>query len=183
MTTSITEKSTTFEFDDSWAVLKYDQHPHYRKHLSKIEGTKAVDLVGVQNRNSLFLIEIKDFRHYPIPGERRDNLPTDVAAKARDTIAGLVGACHMSGDSCFKVNIAPVLLSNRVRPRIVFLLIERPPTTSYQAKRYKTRRNILLTELKSRCRWLTTRVHLVDLSECESCISGLTINNRLESSA
>ena len=55
------EAKLRFVFDDSWSVIKYDDHRDYRERISRLDGTKAVDFVAVYANEMLYLIEVKDF--------------------------------------------------------------------------------------------------------------------------
>ena len=55
-----------FEFGERWKIFKLDEHSDYRERIGKIEGTKAVDFLGILDERELYLIEIKDFRQHRI---------------------------------------------------------------------------------------------------------------------
>ena len=64
---NITVDSRTFCFDDSWFIMKYDETPFYKNHLSNKQGwkksMKGVDLIAFDPcAKVLFLIESKDYR-------------------------------------------------------------------------------------------------------------------------
>lgn len=103
MATILDVEKQCFEFGDRWTVaFKYDDSEFYRKEAIKLQGdiegvpqsAKAVDVVGLHEPRGLFLLEVKDFRGHRIGNKHRlrDELATEVAVKARDTIAALVGA-------------------------------------------------------------------------------------------
>ncbi len=89
------EGSLTFDFPANSMASKYDDWAHYRKQVQlACGGHKAVDLVYIC-ANTLWLIEVKDYRNYP--RTKVMNLADEVALKVRDTLAGLVSAhCHAS---------------------------------------------------------------------------------------
>lgn len=58
---NIVEGAHTFQFDNSWHVIKYDDSTFFKKRLNKIAQIKAVDIVAIQG-NILYLIEVKDYR-------------------------------------------------------------------------------------------------------------------------
>jgi hypothetical protein len=76
-------------FDDTWLCEKWDKHPSFTHSVGKLQGTRAVDLLGIHG-NIVYLIEIKDFRSHRIKSKRRQthDLPHKIATKVRDTIAG-----------------------------------------------------------------------------------------------
>jgi hypothetical protein len=69
--TRIEEGYLAFEFGERWRVLKLDEHQYYRKHIGKIDETKAVDFVGIFDDKKLYFIEVKDFRGYRIENKDR----------------------------------------------------------------------------------------------------------------
>ena len=70
--TRIEEGFLAFEFDNHWRIFKLDEHRDYRERIGKLEGTKAVDFLGILDERELYLIEVKDFREYRI--ENKDRL-------------------------------------------------------------------------------------------------------------
>ena len=53
---------------------------------------KAVDLVVLDSESVLWLVEVKDYTHPDAEPVPFDELPGTVAAKCRDTLAGLAAA-------------------------------------------------------------------------------------------
>lgn len=98
--TTIREKNLLFSFDDTWHAVKWDEHADYRNRIGKLEPTKAVDIVAVHGGSHAYFIEIKDFRGSHAEKKAvKEGLLTEIALKVRDTIAGVIGACHMGTDS------------------------------------------------------------------------------------
>lgn len=96
---SITEGALTFEFPAGWVVEKYDATAFHRNRFSNAcGGCKAVDVVAVDPRNRLWLIEVTDYRG-PHPGPKPEDLPMEAAHKVRDTLAGLLAASHHANDA------------------------------------------------------------------------------------
>ena len=93
--TVIAEGDLTFEFADDAHVGKVDDWAFYRRQFSKIQGTKAVDFVCVDG-SDCWLIEVKDYRSHLRP--KHIDLRDEVAAKARDTVAGLAAARRNAND-------------------------------------------------------------------------------------
>ncbi|HEY2343094.1 MAG TPA: hypothetical protein VGH90_08710, partial [Chthoniobacteraceae bacterium] len=94
-----------FEFGDRWIVaFKYDDSVFYRKEAAALQGSidaipqsaKAVDVIGLHDGMGLFLLEAKDFRGHRIANKPRmqGEVAVEVAVKARDTVAALVGAAR-----------------------------------------------------------------------------------------
>lgn len=80
-----------FSFPDSWHVAKYDDWAFYRNQFCGMhDGIKGVDAVAFDGKETLWLIEVKDFRQEgrtkPIP------LHEEVWKKVYDTLAGLFAA-------------------------------------------------------------------------------------------
>lgn len=81
----------SFEFPDSWKATKYDDWTFYKNRFVKMnDGIKAVDLVAFDDQNTLWLIEVKDFRQHG----RQNTTPLheEVWEKVYDTITGLFAA-------------------------------------------------------------------------------------------
>ena len=86
----LTEGVLTFTFPANSMSSKYDGWAHYLNQFQKICGSsKAVDLV-FSDKNTAWLIEIKDFRQHA--RTKTIDLGDEIAIKVRDTIAGLVSA-------------------------------------------------------------------------------------------
>lgn len=88
--TAITEGALTFTFPAGAQVCKYDEMSFYRQQFSRMgNGIKAMDLAFV-DEHTLWLIEVKDYRQHP----RTKTIPLidELAAKLRDTLAGLMSA-------------------------------------------------------------------------------------------
>lgn len=41
------EQNILFSFDDGWVCEKWDDHATYRKGIGRLQGTQAVDFLGV----------------------------------------------------------------------------------------------------------------------------------------
>lgn len=91
---TISEGKLTFIFPDNWKVNKYDESNFVKNHIQKSQGCKAVDILALSN-DSLFMIEIKDFRNYRIESKaslKNDVVLDEVVQKFRDTLTGLYAA-------------------------------------------------------------------------------------------
>ncbi|MEZ4299362.1 MAG: hypothetical protein R3B70_30710 [Polyangiaceae bacterium] len=91
MTFRLVEGDLCFDFDDRWKpILAWDRHVAYRRGIHAIDGSRAVDIVGVYRGRTLYFIEVKDYRVHtrtkPIDPRR------ELDSKVRNTVAGLVGA-------------------------------------------------------------------------------------------
>lgn len=111
---TIDVENIRFAFGESWTVAeKWDDSPAFLGGVARLQGqwedeqtgeivrvgSKAVDLVGVRG-NDIYLIEVKDYRGYPIETKKRQlrELPLAIGCKVRDTVAGLIGASRSITD-------------------------------------------------------------------------------------
>ena len=120
------EGRLTFDFPDGGPdVAKYDEWSFFRNQFQTVcGGVTAVDFIFVETART-WLIEVKDYRHH-----RRTkvaDLAGEVAAKVRDTLAGLA-ACRCNANDAMEQRIAARALSTR-RLGIV-LHLEQPVTSS-----------------------------------------------------
>ena len=119
----------TFDFNDDWQVVKYDDDTFHIKHFQGFAGgSKAVDLVAFGN-GELWLIECTDYRK---PGSTKpSDLFLEVACKVRATLAGLVAAksTSHSSDGTQTKSIAEAALKHPYRLRIA-LHLEQPTKPS-----------------------------------------------------
>ncbi|MRG97631.1 hypothetical protein [Polyangium spumosum] len=155
-----------FSFGESWTVVeKWDDSPPYRKGIHGLDGTKAVDIVGVRG-GDLYLIEVKDFRGHAIETKKRQpkELPLAIGCKVRDTVAGLVGANRQGRESW--VETCAQLLLNAKRRVHVIAWIEDPDLRAPEplGKRLMWQ-NTRAKELRQRLAWLTPRVHVASRLE------------------
>jgi hypothetical protein len=95
-TAAFTEGALEVEIADVFAWVRWDQAAAYRQGLQKMTGTKAVEAIVVHDDGDALYLEIKDFRRHRIANKRRltsGELVAEVAAKVRDSLAGLVWSC------------------------------------------------------------------------------------------
>jgi len=95
------EGKLRFEFSARWQIVKLDQHPQYRQGIEKLDGTKAVDFVGLFNQRDLYFIEVKDFRGHRIENKQRlrsGELALEMGQKVRDSLACLIAGCRTTTD-------------------------------------------------------------------------------------
>jgi hypothetical protein len=87
-----------FVFASSWRASKYDEWSYYKNQFGSTRA-KAVDIVALDGKGDLFLIEVKDYTHPDTSHVPLDQLPTTVAEKCRDTLGGLAaGRIHATGE-------------------------------------------------------------------------------------
>lgn len=88
--TTLVEGRLTFTFPAGAQVCKYDELSFYRNQFIKMaDGIKAIDLAYVEG-NTLWLIEVKDYRHNP--RIKTISLVDEMAGKLRNSLAGLWAA-------------------------------------------------------------------------------------------
>lgn len=81
----------TFTFPNHWNVSKYDDWSFYRNQFSRQgSGIKAVDAIALDANDTVFLIEVKDYRH-PDTG-KPSQLPAAIASKVLHTLSAMLPA-------------------------------------------------------------------------------------------
>lgn len=174
------EEHQRFAFDDrQWTVVKYDDHRDYREKIAKLDGTKAVDFVGLHNGPDgvLYWIEVKDFRGYRIQTKRRlsdGGLATEVGQKVRDSIAGVIGAYCMSGQWETWRPFVKAIWRRKCSTRVLLWLeednIPGPPGRRQNAAQVQAHL------LRERLGWLKARVLVVSQS-LGGCPPGLAVSD------
>ena len=120
--TTLTEGNLTFTFDDDCDVGKYDDWSFYRRSFQNAAGgSKGVDFVCA-SESVAWLIEVKDYRRHPRTNPL--DLSDEIAAKVRDTLAGLATAATNADDVTEK-EIAQRALSSERRWKVA-LHLEQP---------------------------------------------------------
>ena len=84
------EGKIVFSFPDSVQASQYDKWSFYRKQFQSVAGgSKAVDFLCVA-KGAAWLVEVKDYRFH---GRMKESeIAAEIAAKVRDTLAGLAAA-------------------------------------------------------------------------------------------
>jgi len=176
MPVTIDEKFLRFRFDDTWVVIKYDDHRDYRERIQHLPETKGVEFVAVLHEMSLYFIEAKDFRGHRIENRARvkdGELAIEVAQKVRDTIAGIVAAHHRGSTEDWSRFIE--CLTNSVNPVRVLLWLEDDSPSAPRGRRHN-QASVVTDRLKQHLRWLTPRVLVVGLTVGAAPV-GLTVTN------
>jgi hypothetical protein len=122
----LTEGALAFTFAPGAIADHYDRWSFYRNQFQNgcAQDNKAVDLV-CRFRQETWLIEVKDYRHHA--RTKVIDLADEIAAKVRDTLAGLVAA-RCNANKAKERDLAHQLLSAR-KIRVV-LHLEQPVTKS-----------------------------------------------------
>jgi len=115
----LTEGALAFTFVPEAIADHYDRWSFYRNQFQNgcAQDNKAVDLV-CRFRQETWLIEVKDYRHHA--RTKVIDLADEIAAKVRDTLAGLVAA-RCNANEAKERDLARQLLSAK-RIRVVLHL-------------------------------------------------------------
>lgn len=170
------EEHLRFRFDDSWLVIKYDEHRDYREWIERLDETKAVDFVALQADSPLFLIEVKDFRGHRIENRERlreGELAIEIGQKVRDTVAGIVGAYHRGNDEDWQRAVQR--MGCRETPVHVILWLEQDLPHGPRGRR-QNQASVLIDALRRRLQWLTPRILVVSL-RTGNAPDGLQVTN------
>ena len=169
-----------FAFDDQqWTVVKYDDHRDYRQRIAKLQGTKAVDFIGLQNGPDgvFYWIEVKDFRGYRIHNKHRlsdGELATEAGEKVRDSVAGVVGAyCTSSQWEVWRPFVRAIWQRNSAIRVLLWLEednIPGPPGRRPNAAQVQAQL------LEEKLDWLTARVLVVSQAR-GGCPRGLVVTD------
>ena len=191
--TIIEEGNQRLVFDTSWRALKFDDHPQHKKRAVCLQGvveagdegketvsTKAVDVVALRG-DQLVLIELKDFRLSP--GVNRDRwlragmgLSVEVPAKARDTVATLVGAVRH--DDCGDLRPMAKALIEATAPQVVLLLeTGYAPDPNAKNPRERNYRKTMMDEMKAKLSFLGAKVLVLGQDNVSRFLHGLTVTN------
>ena len=106
--TTITLDHLLFEFPDGWQVVKFDEWKFYTRHFQGTlgGGVKAADLIAIDETNTAWFIEVKDYRVHP--RTKPSCLAQEVAEKIYDTFAALLPA-RVNGEVPAEVAFTTVL--------------------------------------------------------------------------
>ncbi len=162
----IREDNLEFDFDDNhWKVFKFDDHPYYRDRMEKLDGTKAIDFLGIFD-DQLFLIEVKDFRgHTPENRGRllKGELPIEIAQKVRDSLACIVGAYRNPSHTGYWHPYAKLLCNPDKRVKVVVWL-ETDPPPSHPRSRQRLGASVSMNAFKRKLTWLDSRVLVCNIN-------------------
>ncbi|MCP5518981.1 MAG: hypothetical protein H7A45_17195 [Verrucomicrobiales bacterium] len=183
MPTQLDVENQCFEFGDEWTIaFKYDDTDFYRREATKLQGvihpiphsTKAVDLIGVHRVSGMVLLEAKDFRGRRIANKPRleGEVSVEVAVKARDTIAALIGAARKP-----IAEFPSGQLVDALKPgKDVLVVLWLEDDTFRDAAKAKATLGTLNQRLKSLLSWLNVRTFVL-ASSVPNRINHLTVTN------
>jgi hypothetical protein len=132
------------DMPDGWWVWKYDDSAFHRNQFQNFAGgSKAVDAVALAADDTLWLIEIKDYRRHR--RRKPSSVFAEVAAKVRATLAGLATARTRANDQdeqnwaaqamrCRRIRVA-LQLAQPVKPSRLFPQVVDPVDAKMQLRR------------------------------------------------
>jgi len=183
--TRIEEGNLAFEFGERWSVFKLDEHRDYRGRIGKLTETKAVDFIGILDDNTLYFIEVKDFRNHRIANKDRLlkgkmpdcqliegkcqlikgelPLPIELAQKVRDSVACIIGAYQSSSNPAHWTPYAKLLCQKEKQIKVILWLERDLPSHPSLIK--KTRAFLKANVFKQQLRWLTSHVRVENMEE------------------
>jgi hypothetical protein len=124
--TTLREGKIEYHFESDWTASKYDEWIFYREHFEKaLGGNKAVDFVAHDPQDTLWLVELKDYRAHP--RTKSLALAEEVALKVRDTMAGLLAASKWHSQHADLANAQKHIAARRFR---IVLHLEQPARNS-----------------------------------------------------
>lgn len=119
---TVVEGRLRFDFHEDWTASQFDKWSFYRNQFQSIcGGTKAVDILAIEPRTTLWMIEVKDYRRH-----RRAkiiDLAEEVALKAKDSLSAIVAASANANDRREREIAAAALKCRQLR---VVLHLEQP---------------------------------------------------------
>ena len=170
--TTFLESDLKFQFSSNWWVVQYDDLTDYANLKNTVEGSKAVDFIGILSNKTLVFFEIKNFRGHRIENKPRlsaghDPLELEIAQKVRDTLAGVAAASRNSTHLRTEwQRVLSFLQNERINVEVV-LWLEEDKTPQYEAtrKRMQAVGGVLAQRLKQKLTWLTNRVFVCSIVE------------------
>lgn len=118
----VTSDGLVFEFDDDWAVSKFDDWSYYRNQFIRIsDGIKAVDLLACAPDKTTWMIEVKDYRLHR--RTKLEDLGSEIARKVLFSLAAMLPASLSSSALDEKAFAKRILRSKKLR---VVLHLEQP---------------------------------------------------------
>lgn len=114
MTTNVQVEKLRFTFPAGWQASKYDNWSFYRNQFSRqCNGIQAVDLLAKDSKGTVYLIEVKDYRHPDT--EKPSQLAPAIANKVFMTLAAMLPAKLNSDDDAERKMAGAVLTCKKLR--------------------------------------------------------------------
>jgi len=91
----VNEGRLTLKFSEkSWEIVKYDDCIEFKETIRLTQNIKGVDIIGIYNKETIYLIEIKDFKGYESKKTQEwcddlNCLTNDLTQKIKDTLIGV----------------------------------------------------------------------------------------------
>lgn len=161
---SLTEGHLAFHFDANWRAARYDAWKFYQDHWKdSCGGNRGVDILALDPVRCLWLVEVKDYRqHFRT---KTEDLASEMARKARDTLAGLIIARHRAAEPEERELAAAALGFKTLR---IVLHLEQPATHSRLFPRAIDPAKIE-QKLKSLVKLIDPHPRVVELNRLERC--------------
>lgn len=179
------ESNLKFTFHRNiWEVVKFDDDENidYHKVSKNIQGTRAVDFIGILNSRSLYFFEIKNFRGHGNDPQSQirlshgaEKLTSEIAQKVRDSVACIVGASRNSTNRAQFWQDTLNIIKDNHDFRIIAWIEEDTTTDSYKIKYRKSVLTTRNSKLKNKLNWLCSRIFITSINESSLDISGLTV--------
>jgi hypothetical protein len=171
--TILDEGTLRFAFEPAWQAVKWDDTATYRRGMGTLAGSKGTDFVGLHPDYGLLLLEVKDFRGHRIENRQRllsGELAIEVACKARDTIAALVGAArHEKPEASLGDR-----LCQKTLPVKVVLWIESDEAVR-DPRAWQQQLGVLSEHLEGKLKWLKVRCLAVSRRQFSDQIPDLIV--------
>ncbi len=114
MSQTVDVDGMTLTMPAGWWVWKYDDSAFHRNQFQSFaNGSKAVDVVALGADGALWLIELKDYRHYR--RTKPSSVFAEMAAKVRSSLAGLAVARLRANDSTEKTRAQQAMDCTQLR--------------------------------------------------------------------
>jgi hypothetical protein len=154
--TILSESHLNFEFDETSVVLKFDETNFYQKHFMRLQTSKGVDFLVLQ-QNTIYLVEVKNFRGYETDPATKARLKTnsdeslalEVSQKVRDSIACLRGA--LANDKEVFASFYPMFVNRSTEFKVILFLEGRFNNEQVMFRE-------ITDSMKSMLGWLTKKV-------------------------
>lgn len=177
------ESGLKFEFDDNkWQIIEpFDAQTDYDKVKNKVQGTKAVDFIGINN-DGAYLFEVKGLRGYSDQqatidrlANNAEELTSEIAQKVRDTLSCLMaGSRNSTHHSELWTTVSHAIMDN-AKKLLVIAWVEEDIISEVRQKWQKAMGTNRRDKLKGKLSWLTNRVDFTNVKAYDNEIDGLTI--------
>lgn len=157
------EKGLSFSFEGWEFVVPYDKSPfHLERVVRALNGTKAVDFVGVRE-GRVYLIEVTDYRNAGEHDLRSGKVFCETGQKARDTFAAIVGSWMVGSLSeGWALRVAQILTDRSLgAPPVVVLWLE---SDALRSKRAPVMLAAWHRQLEKNTRWIARESHVAALA-------------------